>query len=581
MNLLSISHVCGGTFCYCLNENELVINVKTNKDIDRVVIVQDDPYIFGCGMGLPWSGQTLELTLDKELPLENIWSITLEPKYKRLQYYFEVYQNGEKRYLFENGLFDQKYFDNEKVMRHYFKFAWMNKADIPNPPAWVKDTFWYQIFPERFCKGSDKAKSHPLKAWEDVKVIEHECFYGGDIKGAMSKLEFLKNLGVTGIYFNPLFLSPSNHKYNTTDYYQIDPDFGTNEELQELVDKAHSLGIKVMLDAVFNHSGVDFFAWQDVCKNGKNSKNYDWYFVNQDDFNFKGSTKDGRYYTFAFVDNMPKFNTNNKEVQDYCIDVCKYWIKEWHIDGIRFDVGNEVSHAFLKRMHQELRDLKNDIFLLGEIWVDSTPYMQGDEYDSVMNYPWMQTISNFFCDDSMSAHDFKCMMNYCYSLYTEQMNHCNFNLLDSHDISRFINRCGFDFNKWVQELVLLVTMPGSPCIYYGTEICLEGGDDPDNRRPMPWNEVESGKHDSTIALVSSLLKLRGAHKFLSSAKIKYLTCEGRYLVFEAVGTDETVKVYLNADKTAQTVDTANEIILFNHLYEGNKLPCGGCIITKL
>lgn len=186
---------------------------------------------------------------------------------------------------------------------------------------------------------------------------------------------------------------------------------------------------------------------------------------------------------------MPKLDTSNPEVMDYFTKVCKDWIEMWNIDGIRFDVGNEISHAFIKKLHRELKAVKPDLFLLGEIWMDSTPYLLGDEYDSVMNYPFMQSLSNFFVDETLSSDDFMYMMNYCYSLYMKQVNQVVFNFLDSHDVDRAITRCG-SYDKLIQQLSVLVTMPGSPCIYYGTEIALEGKNDPDNRRPMPWKDIE-------------------------------------------------------------------------------------------
>ena len=574
-----ISHKCAFTDCYALNEDELVINVRTNKSIDKVVIVQDDPYIFGCSGTDPWFGQPIDMHLEKELAHEFIWSITLKPEFKRVQYYFEVYDDDECCYLFEDGIHDKAFMNKTNIIRHYFKFAWMNRADICTHPKWVEDIFWYQIFPDRFCK-LDYTGNKKLTPWEDYKALTRDSFYGGNLKGAMSKLEYLADLGITGIYFNPLFTATQNHRYNISDYEHIDPDFGDNELFKKLVEKAHSLGIKVMLDAVFNHTGRDFFAWQDVIKNGKNSKYYNWYFVKKDHFDFDGSTKDGRYYTFAFVDEMPKLDTSNPEVMDYFTKVCKDWIEMWNIDGIRFDVGNEISHAFIKKLHHELKAVKPDLFLLGEIWMDSTPYLLGDEYDSVMNYPFMQSLSNFFVDETLTSDDFMFMMNYCYSLYMKQVNQVVFNFLDSHDVDRAITRCG-SFDKMIQQLCVLVTMPGSPCIYYGTEVALEGKNDPDNRRPMPWEDIEKKSYDRTICTVKQLIALRKNHKACASQNIAWLSDEDRFIKYEKHAADETIKVYINAGNSPLDVTLKNEEVIFNHLYDNSCLQKGGVIITKL
>ena len=574
-----ISHKCAFTDCYSLNEDELVINVKTNKSISKVVIVHADPYIFGCSGTDPWSGQPLELHIEKELSHELIWSVTLKPEFKRVQYYFEIYAGDELCYLFEDGVHDKDFMKKDNIIRHFYKFAWMNRADICTHPKWAEDIFWYQIFPDRFCK-LDYEGNKQLNDWDDYKSLTRDSFYGGNLKGAMSKLEYLKDLGITGIYFTPLVTSTENHKYNISDYEHIDPDFGDNEYFRKLVEKAHSLGIKVMIDAVFNHSGRGFFAWQDVVKNGKNSKYYDWYFVKKDNFSFDGNTKDGRYYSFAFVDEMPKLDTSNPEVMDYFTKVCKDWIEMWNIDGIRFDVGNEISHAFIKKLHRELKAVKPDLFLLGEIWMDSTPYLLGDEYDSVMNYPFMQSLSNFFVDESLSSDDFMYMMNYCYSLYMKQVNQVVFNFLDSHDVDRAITRCG-SYDKLIQQLSVLVTMPGSPCIYYGTEIALEGKNDPDIRRPMPWKDIENKVYDKTISTVKSLISLRKQHKACESQNITWHSEDGRFIKYEKHSADEVLKVYINAGNSPLDVTINNEQVLFSHLYDSSCLQKGGVIITKL
>ena len=446
-------------------------------------------------------------------------------------------------------------------------------------PEWYRNAVVYQIFPDRFCKLDYKGNKQ-LNDWDDNKSLTRHSFYGGNLKGAMSKLEYLKDLGITGIYFTPLVTSTENHKYNISDYEHIDPDFGDNEYFRKLVEKAHSLGIKVMIDAVFNHSGRGFFAWQDVVKNGKNSKYYDWYFVKKDNFSFDGNTKDGRYYSFAFVDEMPKLDTSNPEVMDYFTKVCKDWIEMWNIDGIRFDVGNEISHAFIKKLHRELKAVKPDLFLLGEIWMDSTPYLLGDEYDSVMNYPFMQSLSNFFVDETLSSDDFMYMMNYCYSLYMKQVNQVVFNFLDSHDVDRAITRCG-SYDKLIQQLSVLVTMPGSPCIYYGTEIALEGKNDPDNRRPMPWKDIENKVYDKTISTVKSLISLRKQHKACESQNIPWHSEDGRFIKYEKHSADEVLKVYINAGNSPLDVTINNEQVLFSHLYDRSCLQKGGVIITKL
>ena len=369
-----------------------------------------------------------------------------------------------------------------------------------------------------------------------------------------------------------------SHKYSIDDYTKVDPDFGTNESFAALVEKAHKLGIKVMIDAVFNHSGPNFFAWKDVCEKGKASKYYDWYFINSDDFNKKGATKVSRYYSFAFVDNMPKLDTNNEEVMEYFLNICKRWVDEWNIDGIRFDVGNEISHAFIKYLRKNLKKEYPELYLLGEIWLDSSVYLQGDEYDSVMNYPFLQSVSNFFLDETLSADDFRFKMNYCYSMYQRQINKALFNLIDSHDVDRAISRVG-SYDKFIQMLCILMTLPGSPCIYYGTEIGLDGNNDPDNRKVMPWDGIENHEYDETLSLCKQIIRLRREHSSTLNNDNVVFEASGSRVVSYTIEGNETLKVTINADKDDYKCKDKGDI-LFSYKYNNGMLKTGGVIILK-
>ena len=492
-------------------------------------------------------------------------------------YYFVVFSKDESRYVYENGVTK-----NNQYYKHYFKFGWMNDSDIFKVPKWVENTIWYQIFPERFAT-SGSPKSHPLLAWDDTKSIDRHCFYGGDIKGATTKLEYLKDLGVTGVYFNPIFESTENHKYNTTDYTKIDKDFGDDKDMQEFISKAHSLGIKVMIDAVFNHSGTNFFAWQDVLKHGKDSAYFDWFYINDpSNLTQKKSTKDGRYFTFAFVEEMPKLNTNNPKVVQYFLDVTKDWLTRWDLDGIRFDVGNEISHSFIKTLRRHIKAIKPDIYLLGEIWMDSSMYMMGDEYDSVMNYPFLQSVGNFFLDESTCAKDFEYWINYCYSLYNKQANKVIFNLLDSHDIDRLLTRSK-SYDKFLQQLAVLFTMPGSPCIYYGTELGLEGENDPYNRLPMPWDKVNSPDALKTYQAVKALIALRKAEPSLLGTVIEWhVNSQDRTIWYTRTGDGDKapINVVINANTTDIKIDPKVNQILYSYKYQASTLEAGGFIIYR-
>lgn len=583
MRLESIMHRSAFTDCYAVDKEEIVICIRTGKDVTGVNIIHDDPYMAGISAGHPWSGQVSPMELDKELKYCFIWSIKLKPRYKREQYYFEIFAGTEKIYRMEDDFYSEQELNTPGRMKQYFKFPWLNPSDVFAPPSWAEQTIWYQIMPDRFCRGDYREKSVALKPWNRKGTITHRDFFGGDLKGIMDKLPYLRDLGITGIYLTPVFKSTSNHKYNTTDYTQIDPDFGDETDMKNLIKQAHDSGIKIMLDAVFNHCGNEFFPWQDVLEKGKSSRYYDWFFINKlplGDNNKK--TKDGRYYTFAFEAYMPKLNTNHPEVVKYFTDICRYWVKEWNIDGIRFDVGNEIAHSFLKRLRYELKQLNPEIFLLGEIWHDSIQWLLGDEYDSVMNYPFVESLNNFWIDKEMNAKDFMYGINRCYSLYPEQVNRVLFNFLDSHDVGRAYTRCG-SLDVFFQQLAVLMTMPGSPCLYYGTELAMPGGNDPDNRRCMPWKEIAAGQYDDIIEAVQKLITLRKNYPQMRSSKIiwKHDTDNLRLVHYQKLEEDcgNVMEVFLNASLEDVRVEQKGDI-LFARNYKNGCLEQNGSLILQ-
>ena len=581
MELGSISHRCAYTDCYPLNADELIIRITTGKDITAVTLIHDDPYAGGATGHMPWEGRQEAMTPEWELAHNIIWTIRLKPKFKREQYYFSISDGEDTLLMFEDGFYTPESAQKNGRMKQYFKFPWMNAVDVITPPAWVNDTIWYQIMPDRFRRGDFHSKRMLLRKWTDHKHIHFWDFYGGDLKGILEKLPYIKSLGITGIYMTPIFLSNSNHKYNTFCYDTIDPDFGTEADLVRLVEEAHKLGIRVMLDAVFNHCGTEFEPWKDAVKNGPDSPYWDWFFINKWPLpKISTKTTDSKFYSFAFAAFMPKLNTGNPEVIDYFLQRCKRWITDWHIDGIRFDVGNEVSHRFLKELNSGLKAIKPDIFLLGEIWHDSAQWLQGDEYDSTMNYPFMESLHNFWLDNQTSK-ELMYAMNRCYTMYPRQVSNALFNFLDTHDTMRAVTRCGSE-DIFFQQLAILMTMPGSACIYYGTEIALEGGNDPDCRRPMPWHRIDAGECIVQTEDTKQLIALRSANPQLRRGRVLWhhdkkhprLICYSRQLK-----TLPLITVYLNCEDTPFPLPDKCEI-LFGRKLEGKTLLSGGIAIIK-
>ena len=583
MEFAGVYHKTSEQMSYPCNERELIINLKTGYDVKRVFLHQGDPFEAGIlGGNEKWVGKREEICYKKRLKHQIWWTTTLVPPYKRCKYYFELHTDKEVWYYFEDGFLKEEQLYMEGRMLQCFIVPWMNQADINVTPDWVNDTVWYQIFPDRFCNGTPEKNGEDILPWRTGPVTNQERF-GGNLAGIRKRLSYLKELGINGIYLNPIMEAESNHKYDTRDYTKIDPYFGDNEEFALLVKEAHELGIRIMVDAVFNHCGRRFAQWLDVEEKGEKSEFADWFMIH--DWNAlkkHGDTRDGRFYSFAFNEYMPKLNTNNEEVIRYFSDICESWIRDFDIDGIRFDVGNEVSHRFLKRVRERVKSLKPDIYLLGEIWHDASQWLMGDEYDSVMNYPLMSGIHDFFLDKESTKEDFEYMVNRCYTMYMQQCNNVLFNLLDSHDTERLMNRLK-NLNVFYQQLAVLFTMPGSPCIYYGTEIAMEGGHDPDCRRCMPWDEMDSEENRKCLEEMKKLISLRKSEKTFKSLYFHFPDTYREKRCVEYIKLDDAgnkIQVVLNCTKDSVDALDGGEI-LFARGYENGKLAPDGTLIRRI
>lgn len=568
MNFAGVFHEATAPYSYAVNAEELVLRLQTDLQVERVFLHWGDPFEAGIlGGAERWTGQSEEITETLEFMHLKWWIISIKPPYKRCRYYFELRQ-GDAVWLYgEDG------FCSPEDEPACFYQPWLNPADIPQPPQWVRDTVWYQIFPDRFCRGNQEPAQTP---WRTGSVTNAERF-GGDLLGIEKKLDYLEELGINGLYLTPIFAADSVHKYDTRDYEQVDPDFGTDEDLIRLVRKAHEKGIRVMLDAVFNHCGANFAPWVDVQQKGRESAYWDWFMVHQWPIpQPPRDTRDHRYYSFAFASDMPKLNTNHPEVIAYFCKLCAKWVQVYDIDGIRFDVGNEVSHRMLKAIHQTVRGIRPDIYLLGEIWHDASPWLAGDEYDAVMNYPLQMAVNHFFGHTSCTAQEFGWKLQRCLGMYRRQTAAVMFNLFDSHDTNRLFTRAGNE-DIFFQQLVLLFTLPGSPNLYYGTEIGLEGGHDPDCRRCMPWNDIDTAQNKARRQQVQTLIHLRRTLPELHEVDLRFvdMQSENRWVYYQR----GAVEVLLNCGTQPWSVGEGQQSLFARKLQHGILQP-GGILIRR-
>ncbi|MFW5873358.1 MAG: glycoside hydrolase family 13 protein [Bacillota bacterium] len=463
-----------------IDKNTLELRIETARDdVSRVVLLYGPRYTSEENPSNIKELQLLYRTTEKD-----IYSIRLNLEDTRVRYCFYLEDHHENGYWY-----NEKGFSIKRPRGHhsgYFQFPVINKSDIPDWPEWAKEQVVYQIFPDRFYRSGNNNVAKDT--WGELP--DRDSFYGGNLQGIIDKLDYIEKLGVTTIYLTPIFKSPSNHKYNIDDYYQIDSNFGDLETAKKLLEEAHNRDIKIVLDAVFNHSGSGFFAFQDVLKNGEKSKYINWYYPK----NFPISLKKINYKTFANnVRQMPKLNLDNPKAQNYFLEVARYWTEELNLDGWRLDVADEVSSDFWYKFRKELKEIKSDIFIIGEVWYRANRWLEGDQFDSVMNYDLQKDIFSLIVNQDITADIFSKRIQNNFKNYLPGIPNQLLTVLDSHDTPR-ISWYFKDLSRSAQEekIRLISTLqfflPGIPMIYYGTEIGLTGGDDPDCRRTMIWEK---------------------------------------------------------------------------------------------
>lgn len=507
MQLEAIYHRPKQNWSYAYDKETVHIRLRTKRnDVDRVTLTFLDKYVFH-------ESQTpVPMTKLASNELFDFWEAAAKPPFRRLQYFFTLHSGAMTTYYTDRGFRGER---PDKALG-LFEYPFLNAVDVFTPPEWVKDAVFYQIFPERFANGDPSISPEGAEPWGGEPARDN--FFGGDLQGVIDHLDYLVSLGITAVYFTPLFEAVSNHKYDTRDYLKVDPHFGTNAKLKELVAECHSRGIRVLLDAVFNHSGGTFEPFLDVKWNGSASPYTDWFHIRE----FPLEVRDGipTFDTFGFEPTMPKLNTANPDVKEYLLKVARYWVEEVGIDGWRLDVANEVDHAFWREFRSVVKAANPEAYILGEIWHDSMMWLQGDQFDAVMNYPFTEAVLDFLTRGETDARQFADAIGTQLARYQRQVQETAFNLLDSHDTPRLLTLSGSDKNKMMLAALIQLTYTGVPCIYYGDEIGLEGGEDPGCRRCMEWNEE---KQDLTLfAFYQKLIALRKSAPALRTGGFRFL-----------------------------------------------------------
>ena len=471
-------------------------------------------------------------------------------------------------------------------------------------PDWVKDAVFYQIFPDRFTQSARVSKPSNLEPWDSPPTTHG--FKGGDLLGVAERLDYLEDLGINAIYFNPIFQSAANHRYHTHDYYQVDPILGGNEAFRELLDAAHARGIRVVLDGVFNHASRGFFQFHHTLENGAASPYLDWFYFDEERLQAgkqldaypspqkarrlcrtHRSLKELGYQAWWDLPALPEFNTDNPEVRAFIFDVARHWI-EFGSDGWRLDVPQEIDDdGFWQEFRRVVKAANSEAYIVGEIWFDANRWLQGDQFDAVMNYIFNRACLGFFGGERLdtthrpggytlkplSATQFADAVDDMLALYDWEVTLAQLNLLSSHDMPRFLTLVQGDEPALRLATLFQMTFPGAPCIYYGDEIGMEGRHDPDCRRAFPWDEARwnTGLRDfvkQCIALRKARPALRrGEYTSLHPSTGSGHRAEGRVYAYLRCLDGDVLVVVLNDGAATYHLD----IPVGGHLPDGTRL----------
>jgi len=435
----------------------------------------------------------------------------------------------------------------------------MKKLKVKTPD-WVPDAVFYQIFPDRFARSGRVNDLVNLEPWDSPPTCHG--FKGGDLWGVLERLDYLQELGINAIYFCPIFQSAANHRYHTHDYYRVDPLLGGNEALRALLDAAHARGMRIVLDGVFNHASRGFFQFNHILENGPASPYVDWFIIKDYPLRAYSRKKPPEYACWWGRRELPEFNTHNPAVRDFIFAVARHWI-EFGVDGWRLDVPADIDDdEFWREFRRIVKGANPQAYIVGEIWEEGQRWLQGDQFDAVMNYVWSRAVLGFtlgrklpkklrpgdFEIEPLNASQFAAEIERLLALHPAAVTYAQLNLLDSHDTARFLTMARGETSRLKLAMLLQMTFPGAPCIYYGDEIGMQGGPDPDCRGAFPWDEAKWDQ--SLLDYVRRLVSLR--HELAPLRRGDLVTLHvGRkqnVFVFARRHQGESVLVAINCDE---------------------------------
>lgn len=490
INREAVLHIPLSNYAFANSEHKLTIRIRTQKDnVSACTLYYGDracpstPVVF----------EEIQMEIKARDELFDYYEATFETPYTRVCYYFKLQNEGEWTYYYSERFSNELailYFERNimEERSEYYQYPYILRTEIPDVPAWFKKAVVYNIFPDSFVGEKSGSPTQPKEViLENGKVCRSRL--GGTLKEVIKNLDYIQALGVNCIYFNPIFAAGEYHKYDTIDYYHIDPCLGTNEEFKHLVEEIHKREMKIIIDGVFNHCSWEFSAFEDVMDKGEKSKYIDWFYDLKFPVRRPQSEKEKPGYAcFAYEPKMPKLNTSNEEVQKYFANVGTYWIREYEIDGWRLDVANEIDRNFWRKFREAVKKENKEAILIGEVWENAESWLRGDIFDSTMNYEFRRICRDHIIGDNKNALTAAKQLEQMRLRYPTNLVNGQLNLLDSHDVPRFLSLCRGDLRKWKLACILLMLFPGVPSLFYGDEQAICGMKENEYRNPMVWSQ---------------------------------------------------------------------------------------------
>ena len=572
MNKTAIFHKMDKEYFYALDKDTFLVKLRCAKgDLFKVRLGYCDKYLNERNIPVEGDIHYTDMIKVASDELFDYYEATIKTHVIVIRYFFEL-RDWEDVILYYYGY----RFYNEEPKLHFGMFDAsqpVREEEIFDTPNWANGAIVYQIFPERFARKNLNTDGN----WYLTPMNRTEML-GGNLRGIIDALDYLEELGIEVIYLTPIFKSSSNHKYNTDDYMEIDPTFGTEDDLKELVEKAHNKNIKIILDGVFNHSGYEFAPFKDLMENQENSKYKDWYYPFSFPLKWKWGEKPN-YRTFGYAGPMPKLNTSNPEVREYIFGVIRKWMS-LGIDGWRLDVADEVSHDFWKAFRKVVKSINKDALIIGEVWYESSPWLLGDEYDTVMNYLFFDNVKKLLVTKEYKVSDFDYENNFLRGRMHTKVQPLLWNLIDSHDTPRFLTQANNNEEILKLAFALQMTLPGMPMIYYGDEVGMQGGKDPDCRRGMLWDK--NRQNGEIFDYYKKWIKIHKKYSSLKNGEFKtiYVNDDANVYIFKRFNENEELYIAFNFSNNNISLDYLNDKKVIDELEQKLFIKPMSCKIYK-